>query len=128
MYGQPVPQYFDQNPYNQPQGTPYNPQYQAYPPPPPPPPPPPQYSGGQPTVIRINNNNSGGSFCPNCQSNTPSFAKKTIGIGNFIWCFICCCFIGPFALIVLCMDQFGDTEMRCAKCTGVKESHGGIDF
>ena len=120
MYSpQQAPVYYDPNPYNQPVQPP-PPQY--YPPPQPfmqpPPPPQPQV---QPTII-IQRKREGETPCQVCGIETPSYPKRAIGAGNFIWCVICCLFIGPFGLIALCIDQFGDLEMRCSRCTHVKST------
>ena len=126
MYGQEQPQYFQNNPYNQP---PPPPQFQ----------PQPQYQpsfggqpgfGGQPaqgpTVITIDNNRSGtGTFCTVCNRDTPSYTKSAFGIGNVIWCVLCFACFGPFSLMFLCMDQFGDTDIKCAKRTTTKQSVSG---
>ena len=118
MYGGQSPQYYQNNPFNQS---------------PPPPPPPPQYypqnqQNQGPTVITINNNNSSnGTYCPTCNSDTPTYTKRVTGAGNFIWCCICFAFFGPFALLALCMDEFGDTELRCVRCEQAKQVVQGFD-
>ena len=83
-----------------------------------------------------NNRNSEYSACPVCYRDTPSYPSKVFGFGNVLWCFLCFACVGPFSVLFLCMDQLGDTELKCSRCqtipspkrTWVSCPHPGWDY
>ena len=84
-------------------------------------PPPPQVA---PTIVTIDNKNKDDlnkSFCPICTNDTPSYPKKVLGPGNFLWCLVGFAFVGPFSILAICMDNFNDTEMKCTRCMETKQ-------
>ena len=61
-------------------------------------------------------NNGDKTFCPVCVNKTPTFTKKVLGGGNFLWCLVGFAFVGPFSILAICMDNFNDVELRCTRC------------